>query len=526
MRVYRFGGFAFDPASGAVLRPDGTEVALRPKSVEVLRTLAENGGRAVHRNALMQSVWRDVFVTDDNITQCITEIRRALGKEASKILRTLPKRGYLLACDNAPAEPTGAAKTISGEAHDNRSVSQFAAPPNRPSIAVLPFINLSGDAGQEYFSDGVADDIIGQLARGGSLFVIARSSSFSYKGRSIGVKEIARELAVRYLLEGSVRRDGGRVRINAQLVDAETEIHIWAKRYDRDLIAVFEVQDEIAKTVASELAPAIANAERERAIRKAPATLSAWEAYQRGMWHISREANNHDFDLGGTFFLQAVALDPLFADAHAMLARYHVEEATRGGDRPHVDGLIQAEAEARAALRLDPDNAAAHASLAWIYSNLHGVSPALEHAEQAINLNANDPSGYLAKGHVLVFDHRTKEARLALDTALQLDPRGRVALGVAHHRAVSFYLERDYESAVAVARRVICAYPDFHRTYPYLVASLSHLGRDDEARLVLREAMSAASAFFDFRTRIRPAYFRPDDHRRMLAGLRTVGWQG
>jgi adenylate cyclase len=525
VHVYRFAGFAFDPTCGAVLRPDGTEVELRPKSVEVLRALVESGGRMVPRNALMQAAWPGVFVTDDNITQCIAEIRRALGNDARRLLRTMPKRGYLLVRDNASAELTGAARAVSAAAREDRTVFQRVEPPNRPSIAVLPFINLSGDPGQEYFSDGVADDIIAQLARGGSLFVIARSSSFSYKGRCVGVRKIAHELAVRYVLEGSVRRDGGRIRINAQLIEAETEIHIWAKRYDRDLTAVFAVQDEITRAVATELAPAIAKAERERAIRKAPATLSAWEAYQRGIWHLSREANNDDLNLGLEFFHQAVALDPLFADAHAMLARYYVAEATgRGG--PQVDGLLRAESEARSALRLDPDNAAAHTALAWIFSNRHGVTPALEHAEQAINLDANDPSGYLVKGHILVFAHRAAEARLALDTALRLDPRGRVALGVAHHLAVSLYLERDYVSAVAAARRVIQDYPDFPRTYPYLVASLSHLGRDDEARLVLREALSAASAYFDLRVRHRPPYFRLEDHAHMLEYLRKAGWQG
>ena len=160
--------------------------------------------------------------------------------------------------------------------------------PDRPSIAVLAFTNMSGDPEQEYFSDGIADDIITELSRMRWLFVIARNTSFTYKGHAINVKQVGRELGVRYVLEGSVRRGGQRVRVNAQLIDAETGTHVWAERYDRDLADVFAVQDEITLAVTGAIGPAVADAEQRRALRKPPSNLGAWEAYHRGLWHLSQ----------------------------------------------------------------------------------------------------------------------------------------------------------------------------------------------------------------------------------------------
>ena len=168
------------------------------------------------------------------------------------------------------------------EATDSSSLS------GKPSIAVLAFTNMSDDRDQEFFSDGIADDIITELSRSRSLFVIARNSSFTYKGRAVDIKQVARELGVRYVVEGSVRRSGGRVRITAQLVDAETGNHIWAERYNRDVHEVFAVQDEISAAVANAVLPAISGAERQRSLRRQPENLGAWEAYQRGLWHMGK----------------------------------------------------------------------------------------------------------------------------------------------------------------------------------------------------------------------------------------------
>ncbi len=214
---------------------------------------------------------------------------------------------------------------------------------------VLPFTNMSGDPEQEYFSDGIAEDIITALSRNRSLFVIARNSSFTYRGRPVDVKQVARELGVRYVVEGSVRRAGERVRISAQLIDAETGNYVWAERYDRRLVDVFEVQDEITAAVSRAIGPALSHAERQRAIRKQPENLDAWEAYQRAMWHQAK-GGAANVEQARHFLERAIELDPLFAAAHAMLAISHIFALTVGHPLSLRDTVTMAEAAARKAV--------------------------------------------------------------------------------------------------------------------------------------------------------------------------------
>src|SRR6266851_742554 len=190
-------------------------------------------------------------------------------------------------------------------------ITQLLALPDKPSIAVLPFQNMSVDPEQQFFADGIAEDVITALSRYPSLFVIARNSSFSFKGRAVDVQQVGRELGVRYVLEGSLRKSGNRVRVTAQLVEAETGNHIWAERYDRDLADIFSVQDEITQATTTAIAPAIADAEQQRAMRKPPASLDAWGAYQHGMWHLGK-AGTRDDAIAEQFFQQAIDLDPMF----------------------------------------------------------------------------------------------------------------------------------------------------------------------------------------------------------------------
>ena len=212
---------------------------------------------------------------------------------------------------------------VRATASERPNTSHFAAAhalPDKPSIAVLPFTNMSGDPEQEFFADGIAEDIITALSRYPSLFVIARNSCFTYKGRAVDVKQVGRELGVRYVLEGSLRKAGNRIRVTAQLVEAETGKHVWAERYDRDLADIFALQDEITEAVTIAVAPAIADAEQQRAMRKPPGSLDAWAAYQRG-FGISAKASAEDNALAEKFFQQAIDLDPSFAGGYKGLAR-------------------------------------------------------------------------------------------------------------------------------------------------------------------------------------------------------------
>src|SRR6202040_11420 len=204
------------------------------------------------------------------------------------------------------------------------SVSPTAALalPDKPSVAVLPFTNMSGDPEQEFFADGIAEDIITALSRYPSLFVIARNSCFTYKGRAVDVKQVGRELGVRYVLGGGLRKAGNRIRATAQLVEAETGKHFWAERYDRDLADIFAVQDEVTEAVTIAIAPAIADAEQRRAMRKPPASLDAWAAYQHGRWHLG-QFSPEDNALAQKFFQQSIDIDPSFGGGYRGLAGAH-----------------------------------------------------------------------------------------------------------------------------------------------------------------------------------------------------------
>jgi TolB-like protein len=527
MRRFLFDGHVLDIDRRELYQ--GIEpVVLAPLVFDLLTCLVMNRDRVVSKADLLDAVWSGRIVSESSLTSCIAAARRAIGDsgETQTLIRTIPRKGFRFI--GAVREEGGAVRpkapvTLSAATPSHEAAATEALPlPDKPSIAVLAFANLSSDPEQEYLSDGMADDIITDLAQDRSLFVIARNSSFTYKGRSVHMKQIARELGVRYVLEGSIRRDGGHIRVNAQLIEALTGNHLWASRYDRAVEAVFAVQDEITRAVAQAIHPAISHAERQRALQKPPESLSAWEAWHRSLWFLSQG------DISGMrdFLERAMTLDPGFAPVHAMLAFLILAEVTRGIGPPMAESLKLAEAEARTAVALDPRSAIAHAMLAWTFGHQGDWAPALEEAEAAIMLSANDPWGYLSKGHNLMYSGRSTEAREPLATALRLDPRGPTALTVMHQRAVGCYFERDYVAAEAIARRAIRDFPENPRSRIVFAASLGQLGRSDETRTALEAAIAASPSIFKFITVVRPLYYRREDHEHLLDGLRKAGWTG
>ena len=254
-------------------------------------------------------MWQGLTVEDNNLQVHMSALRKALGQGW---IVTVPGRGYQLTTA-AGTEPTG------------KPISARPPLPERPSIAVLPFTNMNHDPDHEYFSDGIAADIIIELSRIRWLFVIARNSSFTYNSQPVDVREIARELGVRYILEGSVRRSGNRVRVTAQLIDAETASHIWAERYDRSVVEVFAVQDDITNAVTAAILPVVTDAEQRRAMRKLPESLGAWEAYQRGLWHLARPTVSN-FKQSRQYFQQAIESDPMFVPPYYRLAHLLIVE--------------------------------------------------------------------------------------------------------------------------------------------------------------------------------------------------------
>ena len=402
------------------------------------------------------------------------------------------------------------------------SLDQFAG---KPSLAVLPFDNLGGDPDQQYFSDGLADDLITELSRNASLLVISRQSSFSFRGPAMDVKQVARELGVRYVVEGSVRRAANRVRVNAKLIDAELGSHIWAERYDRALQDVFAVQDEIVNAVTTAINPIVDDAEQRRAARKHPESLSAWEAYQRGRSHMLK------FDVGENararaFFLRAIELNPSFVPAYSALALTYQYDGSRFATRPLDAADEEATRWAQRAVDIDPADADAQAVLANATHRRGDMATAREWAARALASPQISPWCMGMAAGVLLNDGRSAETREILQAVIRRSPRDPYMSSFLRFIAMSYYYEGDFANAVEAAKRAVAFQPDNPMQYRWLAASLGQVGRPEEAREALRTAIDLSPGTFDIYVRNRPPWFRPQDHELMLDGLRKAGWDG
>ncbi len=468
---------------------DGVNIAAR------LEGIADPGGICISDDAQRQIRGKVDIVYDDMGPQVLKNIAEPMRAWRLHLHAGSPK--------SSPSKPL-------------LEVSQPLALPDKPSIAVLPFQNMSGDPEQEFFADGIAEDIITALSRYPSLFVIARNSSFSFKGCAVDVKQVGRELGVRYVLEGSLRKSGNRVRVTAQLVEAETGNHVWAERYDRDLADIFAVQDEITQATTIAIAPAIADAEQQRAMRKPPASLDAWGAYQRGMWHLSK-ASAEDNDFAENFFQRAIDLDPMFVGGYIGLSA--VFSRAKGTQSKE-------EAVARRAVALDGGNPEAHSRLALALVARGDHQGACAEAERALTICPNLAVAHGALGVALAYSGRPTDGLTALETCIRLDPRDPSLVNRLNQVALAHYFCHDYEAAVEAAERAIRSFPDFPSPYRWLAAALGELGRTAEAKAALEKAIAVSPDAFDFQVRERPPWFRPEEHAHMLDGLRKAGWKG
>ena len=473
--VYRFGHSAFDVRRG-VLLVDGAERRLRPKSFALLRFMVENAGRLLDRDEIMRVVWPEVIVTDDSITQCIKEIRRAIDDNESRIVRTIPKRGYMFVAE-IPPDPSAAAEA---------PVARTSAPPlpDKPSIAVLPFQNMSGDPEQEYFADGMVEEITTAVSRIRWLFVIARSSSFVYKGHAVDIRQVSRELGVRYVLEGSVRKSGTRVRVTAQLIDAVGGTHLWADRYDREINDIFAVQDDIAATVAAIIEPTLTEAEQQRALRKPPERLDIWETWQRGMWHF------HKFGAAGNktaqqYFRQTIDLDPTFAPGHYSHALAVFCDYLLYSTRPYAEVAALPLDEARHAVTLDERDAMAHAVLALQIVARGESEQAIAEARAAVALNPNNAFALSILGDALGYGGYPREALEQLRRAIRASPHDPLIWLWKYWIGAFQFFARDFAAAAETLTEVTRLRPDWSGPLVYLVGAQAMLGRVDATRQAL-----------------------------------------
>lgn len=392
--------------------------------------------------------------------------------------------------------------------------------PAKPSLAILPFLNISGDPEQEYFADGMVEDITTELSRFRELFVIARTSAFTYKGKALGVRQIARELGVRYLLEGSVRRRSNDVRVTAQLIDAVSGAHLWAERYDRAFSDIFTMQDEITASVAAVIEPTLARAERQRVLRKPPDRLDAWEAYQRGLWHFHKYGAE-DNRIAQDFFRQAIALDPEFAPGHSGYALALYWDSWLYSKRPFHELARSEHAEARLAVSLDDKDATARAVLATMMCVAGDWEESVVEARAALALNGNSAFVTSTLGLVLGRAGYHEEGIRHLRQAMRASPHDPLTWQWLNGIGDFQLSLREYEAALKTYRQVIKLRPQFFAPHLFSAAALAYLGRSRDAR----EALTSAQAQFAEqieRRRHRPAWARPEDWVIKTEGLRLA----
>jgi TolB-like protein/Tfp pilus assembly protein PilF len=469
-RVLQFDRFVLDLARGC-LRQDDRELELRPKAFKVLCHLAERAGHLVAKEELYKAVWNDITVSDDSLVQCIRQLRHALGDEQHRLIKTVARRGYLLDV-RVSQHVSGLGTTVPAGP---------LALPDKPSIAVLPFINLSGDPEQEYFADGVVEDIITALSRIKWLFVIARHSSFAYKGRSIDVKQVGRELAVRYVLEGSIRRAAGRVRITGQLIDAETGAHLWADRFEGGADDIFELQDQVTARIVALLTPRLELAEIERARRKPTDNLDAYDYYLRGRASIDLRTRA-SIDDALSLFDRAIALDPNFATAYGTATFCYVLRKAGGWVSNRQHDIAETDRLARRAWELDRDDAVALGFAGYALAFVVGdLSTGAAYVERALTLNPGYAPTLLISGWIHIWLGQPDVAIDHVQRALRLNPLGPHTAGMQMVTALAHYIAGRYDEAYLWVSKALHERPD---SAPYLrlgAASAAMSGNPAEA---------------------------------------------
>jgi TolB-like protein len=480
--VYRFGPFRLDLRAGILYR--GAEpTMLGQRAIALLRLLLDEAGAPVSKDALVEAGWGGLAVADNNLTVQIAALRRVLadGAEADWI-ETLPRRGYryigpaVIRSDQQIAQPAPA-----------------LAPPEKPSIAVLPFSNLSHDPEQGYFADGMVDDIISGLSRIKSLFVVARNSSFTYRGDAVDIKRVGRELGVRYVLEGSVRKAGDRVRITGQLIDAGSGAHVWAERYDRKFDDVFALQDEIALSVVGAIEPSLRQAEVERVRRKRTGSLDAYDLVLRaqpdvysGMPQPSAQAL--------ALLQRAIALDPAYALAHAFAAMCHHNRFLRAG--LHEEDRAASIAHARSAITHGQDDALALTFAAFsIGMDGHDRAAAFAAFDAALAVSPSTALAYILGGVILGWTGDAERAIAWGERGMRLSPFDPWAFAAFHAMMLGHFQRGRHEASAEAAYKAVQTNPAHSISYMLLAAALARLGRIEQAKAAAARVLELQPSF-------------------------------
>jgi TolB-like protein len=494
--VYRFGPFRLDTQADLLFR--GAEpMALGQRAVALLRVLVERASEPVSKDALIEAAWPGLSVEESNLTVQIAALRRVFEAEpgGEHWIETLSRRGYRYTGPAVTQEEVSVAASPKDASRPDADASPVLALPDIPSIAVLPFDNLSGDPEQEYFADGIVEEIITALSRFRHLFVIARNSSFTYKGKPVDVKHVGRELGVRYVLEGSVRKAANQVRITGQLIDAATGNHLWADRFDGALENIFDLQDRVTASVVGAITPKLEQVEIDRAAHKPTENLGAYDYYLRGMASVhqaTRDANGEALRL----FKEAIRLDPSFASAYGMAAWCYAWRRMNGWVVDRDAEVVETGRLARQAADLGTADAVALAFGGYTLAfAAHEVEDGAGFTERALTLNPNLASAWLLSGWVRVYLGDSDVAIERLTRAMRLSPLDPFTfLAYSMIGACHMFAGR-YDEAISWAESGLRERPNWAPAARIVAACQAHAGRLEQAQRAMARLRQLDPAF-------------------------------
>jgi TolB-like protein/tetratricopeptide (TPR) repeat protein len=507
--LVRFGRFRLYLGRRELWRGE-TQIRLANRALDILCALVSAKGKVVTKDELMAQVWAGLVVEESNIHVHVSALRKALeeGESGQSYVVTVTGRGYRF---------IGLEPVPKADAQQNLSL------PDRPSIAVLPFTNLSGNPEQEYFADGIVEDLTTALSRMRWLFVIARNSSFSYKGRAVDVKQVGRELGVRYVLEGSVRKAADRVRITGQLIDAATGAHLWADHFDGGLDDIFDLQDEVTASVVSAMGPKLEQAEIERAKRKPTGSLDSYDYLLRGMASVYKWTND-DIDEALRLFYQAIERDPDFSSPHGMAAWCYLWRNANGWTTDREQDIAETVRLARRVAELGKDDAVSLAfgglALAYVAGDLKGGEALID---RALMLNPNLMAAWYASGWVKAFLGETEIAIEHVARAMRLSPLDPLMFLMQGVTALAHFVAGHYDEATEWAAKAAREQPNFLGAIRNVAASSALSGRLVEAKKALAQVLRLDPELRISNLKDRVGPYRPKDFARFAEGLRLAG---
>jgi TolB-like protein/Tfp pilus assembly protein PilF len=532
-KAFRFESYTLDLSRGCLYGAD-REIELRPKSFDVLSYLVENAGRLVSKDEILKAVWRTVTVSDESVTRCISDVRLALGDSEQHIIKTVQRRGYRFAAAVAPATARGPGAPAAFGRASARPPTQAVGGTDAPaaprlSLVVLPFANLSMDAAQDYLADVITEGLTTYLFRIPGSFVIARTMAARYRGEARDVRQIAKELGVRYVLEGSVQHAGTRVRVTAQLIDAETAAHLWADQFDADQANVLRMQDTIVTRLARALQIELAAAEAAHISRTRPASANAEDlALKAEAIFLRYGAHRDEAETAYTLCERALRKDPGNVRALSILAEKFSSRLNALQSTDRKTDTQRAERLVSRALAIDPNSYHAHHAKAQVLVAQKRAEEALVEAERSLRLNPSFIPTYRDLCHASLLLAQPERVIEYAEQAMRLSPPDPYLYVFYAHKGYGLFMLRSDQDAIACLRRAVANNPGHPLPSAWLAATLALTGGQAEAREALNRYLSLRGAKTRTITQFRslmnsdnPAYlaFRERFHD----GLRSAG---